>query len=267
MIKLDKEKETLLIPLYGKAVETQKKRAILHDVKALEIINNIDYDFSKLRIPQKTNTMMSLRARLIDDSCISYLYNSEDTLAIHLGCGLDSRYNRINNSTVHWIDLDYPEVIDIRRQFYPESENYRLMGSSVTDYEWIEKVPQQYKNNIIIAEGLLMYLSESEIKTLFEKLKQRLGSFVIIFDAFNKFTSKKVNNHPSIKKTGAEIKWGLDHSGELEKWNQDYKLIKEIYFTSNSILKRMGGLKFIIYRMLHFIPLARNAQKIFIFQM
>ncbi len=267
MIKLNKEKETLLIPLYGKALETQKKRAILNDTKALEIINSIDYDFSKLRIPQKTNTMMSLRARLIDDCCHSYLNNSENTLAIHLGCGLDSRYNRINNTNVHWIDLDYPEVIDIRKQFYPESENYRMIGSSVTDFAWIEKVPQHYSNNLIIAEGLLMYLSESEIKILFEKLKQRLGSFVVIFDAFNKFTAKKVKNHPSIKKTGAEIKWGLNHSSELEKWNQDYKLIKEIYFTSNSILKKMGSLKFMIYRVLHIIPLARNAQKIFIFQM
>jgi len=63
MITLDKEKETLLVPLYGKAMETQKKTPILYDAKAVEIIEKIDYDFKSLKIPGKTNTMICLRAK------------------------------------------------------------------------------------------------------------------------------------------------------------------------------------------------------------
>ena len=63
MITLNKEKETLLVPLYGKVMETQKKTPILYDAKAVEIIEKIDYDFKSLKIPGKTNTMMCLRAK------------------------------------------------------------------------------------------------------------------------------------------------------------------------------------------------------------
>lgn len=52
-IVLTGEKETLLIPLYGKAKEFEKNNPILIDRKAVEIVNQIDYNFSSLRIPKK----------------------------------------------------------------------------------------------------------------------------------------------------------------------------------------------------------------------
>ncbi|MEM3502941.1 MAG: hypothetical protein QXJ06_03120 [Candidatus Aenigmatarchaeota archaeon] len=41
-IKLEKEKETLLIPLYCKYLESQKQTPIIEDKKAVEIINSIE---------------------------------------------------------------------------------------------------------------------------------------------------------------------------------------------------------------------------------
>ena len=82
-----------------------------------------------------------------------------------------------------------------------------------------------------------MYLRETEIKLLLQNLKKRCGGFTLIFDAFSVFTAKKIKNHPSIKKTGAEIHWGLDNPQELEKWDAAIYFIEEIYFTSNEELK------------------------------
>ncbi len=91
MITLNKEKETLLVPLYGKAMESSKKHPLLTDKKTVEIVNNIDYDFKSLRIPGKTNTMMCMRARLLDIYTENFLKRNEDVVVLHLGCGLDSR--------------------------------------------------------------------------------------------------------------------------------------------------------------------------------
>lgn len=199
-VTLTEEKETLLIPLYGKAKESEKKHPIIIDSKAVEIVNQIDYDFRSLKIPEKTNTMMCLRAKLIDNFVKEFLEEYNESVAMHLGCGLDSRYERINKGNVDWYDVDFKDVIDIRRHFYEETDNYHLIPSSVTEKEWLEKIPANKRNYIVIAEGLLMYLKEGEIKTLLNDLKNRIGSYTLIFDAFSVYTAKKVKNQPSIKK-------------------------------------------------------------------
>ncbi len=83
-IVLSQEKETLLIPLFGKAKENEKKAPILIDKKAVEIVNQIDYNFKLLKIPEKTNIMMCLRAKLIDNFVKVYLEKSNESVVLHL---------------------------------------------------------------------------------------------------------------------------------------------------------------------------------------
>ncbi len=237
-VVLTEEKETLLIPLYGKAKEIEKQVPLLVDKKAVEVVKQIDYDFKSLKIPEKTNIMMCIRAKMIDDFVKDYLADDcGESVALHLGCGLDSRYDRIENSSVDWYDVDFEEVIVIRRHFYQETDNYHLIGSSVTDPEWIEKIPRGKKKYIVIAEGLFMYLKEEEIKTLLSRLKERIGGYTLIFDAFSVLAAKNTKNHPSLKKTGAKIHWGIDDPQELVKRDLGIKFIEERYFTINEETK------------------------------
>lgn len=266
VITLDKEKETLLIPLYGKAIESRKKKPVLLDYKATDVVSKMDFDFSSLKIPGKTNTLMCMRAKLIDNFVKDFLSTHHDSLALHLGCGLDSRYNRINNFDVDWYDLDYKEVIDVRKNFFPETKKYHLIPSSVTELKWLEQIPVNSKNNIVIAEGLFMYLREEEIRSLLVAIKNRIGEYTLIFDAFSVFTSKRVKHHPSIKRTGAEIHWGLDDPQELCSWDSAIKLEKQIYFTSNEEIEKLGFGTRLTYKIAHLFPMARKAQRILVYQ-
>lgn len=267
MISLDKEKETLLVPLYGKAKETRKRKPILYDIKAVEIIEKIAYEFKSLKIPGKTNTMMCLRAKLIDNYTKKFLKERNDTVVLHLGCGLDSRYLRVDNKNANWYDLDFEEVINIRKEFFQESEKYHLIASSVTHPDWIENIPVGHANYLVIAEGLFMYLKEDEIKALLNQIKKRTHNYTLIFDAFSIYTAKKVKNHPSIKKTGAQIHWGVDNNKELEKWNSEFTFDRAIFFTSNEDIEKMNrGMK-LIYKIANLFPMARNAQRILIYDM
>ncbi|MDD5017237.1 MAG: class I SAM-dependent methyltransferase, partial [Eubacteriales bacterium] len=135
-IVLTQEKETLLIPLFGKSKESHKPTPVLFDKKAVEILNRIDYDFASLKIPEKTNIMMCIRAKMMDGFAKDFLAEKTDCAALHLGCGLDSRYARIENHTVDWYDVDFEEVIALRRHFYKETATYHLVASSVTQPEW-----------------------------------------------------------------------------------------------------------------------------------
>ena len=265
-IKLSKEKETLIIPLVAKALESKKDNPIIYDETALKIYNQIDYDFNSLNIPTKTNIMLAIRAKLMDDYVENFLNNNRDCVALHLGCGLDSRYKRINNKDVDWYDLDFKEVIDIKKNFFEESTNYHMIGSSVTDYSWIDNIPKDKDNYIIIAEGLLMYLKYDEIKELLLTLKEKIGGYKLIFDAYSILTAKNANKHPSIKKTKANINWGIDNPKELEKISDEIKFQKEIFLTDSKLLNKLNFINKIIFKIANIFKTAKRAHRILIYK-
>ena len=265
-IVLTEEKETLLIPLVGKAQENKKENPILNDKKAIEIVEQIDYDFNSLKISEKTNIMMCIRAKLIDDYVKRFLSGNKNNVALHLGCGLDSRYYRIKNNDVEWYDIDFKEVINIRQHFFKENGKYHMIASSVTESEWMEKIPQEKDHYIIVAEGLFMYLKENEIKELLNRLKDRIDNYTLIFDAYSVLTAKNANRHPSLKKTGAKINWGINNPEELENWGLGIELIDKKYFTDYEGIDKLSIINKIMFKIANIFSFTKNAHRILIYK-
>lgn len=221
------EQETLLIPLYCKA----KKNPILIDPKAQEILQQVDYKFSSLDVPAKTCAALLLRAKKIDEYARDYLAQHPDSLVLHLGCGLDARYERLQPKSAQWIDLDLPDVIALRRKFYDETDRVRMIASSVTDLAWLDEVKGNGRSTLIIAEGLLMYLRGADVKALTLALHDGFPGSSFIFDAYSKMTADRVENHPSLKKTGATIQWGINNPHHIETWAEGIQFKEEWAFS------------------------------------
>ena len=156
-ITLTPEQETLLITLYAKA---QPDNPLFFDPRALEILNSVDYDFSKLKVPYKTVMLVSQRTKKLDALTRDFLAEYPDAVVLHPGCGLDARFWRVDNGLVEWYDLDMPQVTDLRRQFFSGKARYHLISSSVTDLDWISQIESPTRPVLVVAEGLLMYLHE-----------------------------------------------------------------------------------------------------------
>ncbi|MFD2054524.1 class I SAM-dependent methyltransferase [Mesorhizobium calcicola] len=76
--------------------------------------------------------------------------------------GLDTRIFRVDPPPgVDWFDVDYPEVIELRRKLYPSRDHYHLVASSVTQPDWLAEVPRN-RPAIVVAEGLTPYLPAHE---------------------------------------------------------------------------------------------------------
>ena len=114
---------------------------------------------------------MSLRASLMDELCNQFFTEHPDAVIIHLGCGLGSRCLRVNQNYKIWYDLDYENVIQIRKNYYRTDHRYKLIGSSVSDFEWLEHI-EDNMNVLVVAEGLTMYLSEEEIRNLIGEIQK-----------------------------------------------------------------------------------------------
>jgi O-methyltransferase involved in polyketide biosynthesis len=157
-----KEKETYLATLYGKALDAAVEHPILGDRFAASAVARIDYDFKAFKLPKGGEITLPMRAWHFDQWTRSFLVANPEATVLHLGCGLDTRVYRIGpGPKVRWFDVDFPDVIALREQLYPERDGYRRIGSSVTDLAWLDAIPGDTPV-LVVAEGLVMYLDEKD---------------------------------------------------------------------------------------------------------
>src|SRR6266699_3539524 len=215
-IHFTKEKETMLMMLNGRAIQSQWKNPILRDPWAEEAMRHIDYDMSKTlkgvsswRMWKKIGyTIIATRAATFDLLASRYLADHPDATVLHLGCGMDSRVYRI----------------DLRRQLFPERSAYHLIGAPLSDLRWLDEVPRD-RPGLLLAEGVLHYLSETEVKALLGAVVAHFPGGQMIFDICNPFIVKRVGSN--VGGTGATYKWGLDDPQDIKQLEPKLELIKE----------------------------------------
>jgi O-methyltransferase involved in polyketide biosynthesis len=216
---------TNLVTLYLRAYESRSRRPILGDHIAAEAVDRIDYDFKRIHrtsLPASNQYLVALRAKQLDDWCAAFLARHPDAVVLHLGCGLDGRGFRLAPPpSVLWFDLDQPAVIELRRRLYDDTDSYRMIGSSVTDPQWLDHIPTG-RPTLVVAEGLLMYLQESEVRQLLERLTDRFDSGELLFDTLSALA-------PRLSKvlTRGIITWGIRDARDIETWNPSLRFLEQ----------------------------------------
>lgn len=232
-IQFAKEKETMLMTLSGRAIQSQWKDPILPDPWAVEAMQHIDYDMSKqLKGVSSWSmwrdigpTIIATRAATFDQLTNRYLADHPDATVLHVGCGMDSRVFRVDPpASVQWFDVDYPDVIDLRRQLFPERDSYHLIGAPLEDLRWLDEVPRD-RPGLFIAEGVLHYVSEPEVKALLNAVVAHFPGGQMIFDICNSMIVKRAGSN--VGGTGATYKWGLDDPQDIKQLEPGLELIKE----------------------------------------
>ncbi len=233
-IHFTKEKETMLMTLSGRAMQSQWRNPVLRDPWAEEAMRHIDYDIGKQykgvgswRMWKEIGcTVIATRAATFDLLTTRYLADHPEATVLHLGCGMDSRVFRVDPpASVQWFDVDYPDVIDLRRQLFPERGAYHLIGARLDDLRWLDEVPRD-RPGLMIAEGVLHYLSETEVKALLNAVVTHFPGGQMIFDICNPFIVKRAGSN--VGGTGATYKWGLDDPQEIKALEPKLELIKEL---------------------------------------
>ena len=254
--------ETLLIPLYSRAIESKSENPLIYDKKAIEITDELNKIFeqsnsvlyqnlakgkSRKRNSKKLNVAMALRTRKFDRYCTSFLDKNPNGIIIELGCGLSTRCSRLDNNTMTWYDLDFPEVIDIRKDFFKESERYHFIASSVLDFEWMNRIKEKNKEILFIAEGLLMYLQEKDVKKLILNMQKSFPGCYLACEVVNSYLVKALKRKMWRKKFQRDYGFGEDtsfyfgikDSKDFENWNQGITFLEEwTYFNDKE--KKMG---------------------------
>ena len=233
-INLGEIQTTLLLPLYARARETEKKDPLIYDSYAKSIVEKIDYDFSKFEKGQIENHQLiwALRAYNFDNIIRAFLENNRDAVVINVGAGLDTTFRRVDNGDVIWINIDLPDAVALRQKLIPDTEREMTIAKSMFDFTWIDDIAHYTKGRsiMIMAAGVLFYFEAFKVKTLFCKLAETYPSAHVVFDSMSRF-AVLASNLTIMRKSGmdpsARLKWHLKKASHLREWVDTIRIIEE----------------------------------------
>jgi O-methyltransferase involved in polyketide biosynthesis len=211
--------ETLLIPLYARALEAQQPAPLIRDDAAVALIERIDYDFTRSKLSGLDQVTVIMRVREFDRRTRGFLGRHPEAVVVHIGCGLDTRFERVDNGQVTWYDLDLPEVIALRRQLIADGDRRRYLGCSVFDSSWLTDVSVHASRPFLfLAEGVFPYFEGEQVKRLFLTLAARFPGAELVCDAMTPLMVRLHNLELSVLRVGARLRWGLRHGRDPESW-------------------------------------------------
>jgi O-methyltransferase involved in polyketide biosynthesis len=223
---------TLFMPVWARAVETQKNKPILIDKTAGKIIDSVDFDFSPMfqNVPEISQIAWIARCKRFDLVVKDFIQRHPIGTIINIGCGLDTSYERINNRSILWYDLDLPDVIELKKKFLNESDNRKFISSSFLDNKWFDDIIIKDKV-LFISTGVFVYFEESVIKEFIIKVANRFIESELFFDVTSPKGVEIANQ--VIQKSGLDsrsfFKWGLTDKAIIQSWDNRINLIATYY--------------------------------------
>jgi O-methyltransferase involved in polyketide biosynthesis len=248
--------KTLTPVLKAKALDNRLPDPILGDEYAERAMRRLDPDYDTRRFGTSQMGLAAVvRTKAHDDWARSFLADHPDAVVLHLGCGLDARVYRIDPpATVDWYDLDYPAVIELRRQFLPPREHYTQIGSSVTDLTWLDRIPRG-RPVLMIAEGLVPYLTETDVRRLLTSVVEAFPTGQIQFDTVPVWAWRTSRWDPTLRKYDAQFHCGFNDPATLAEWHPRLEYVDEAPMYDSPMLMAKAPAKIRrIYRLLNLLP-------------
>jgi methyltransferase (TIGR00027 family) len=258
--------ETSLITLYVRAVESHRPDALLKDEKAVALVERAPADFAfidALRMDDGDRVTLILRNREFDRHARRFTALHPRACVVHIGCGLDARFDRVDDGRVEWYDLDLPDVIALRKEFVGgEGPRHHLLACSVFDEDWLDAIRSRGSLPILfMAEGVLMYFDEAQVRSLVLTLLERFPGSELVFDAFSPYLVRVSNLRMRGARVSARYHWGLKRAKDVETWGPGIRLLDE-WFPFSRPEPRLAS-----YRWVRHIPLFAKVLGVFHYQL
>jgi len=230
-VELGNVQKTLLLPLWGRAIESRKTFPLLIDRKAVEIIEELDYDFDAMgkNLQELTKAAWVIRCLQADIVIKEFLKKYPSASIANIGCGLDTTFSRVDNGQINWYDLDLPDVIELRRNLIPIGDRQEALPFSLFHYDdWVDKIDKS-NNVFLLSLGVLYYFGEASIRGFFRKMADSFPGAEMFIDLSSPFGLKAANKLV-IKNSGMDessfLKWGCKDARTITTWDDRIEIVK-----------------------------------------
>jgi len=195
-MNLSQVSRTAILTLVTRAVASERQNALFNDPMAVRCLEGL----VSVASPEERNWILgrrrfyagisvhdaiagARRARVFDGIATQYVAANPGCTIVNLGCGFDTRFWRIANEHCRYIEIDLPEVVELKAEILKDDLVYELVGCSVMDASWIDRVTARgHARFLLLAEGLLMFLPEPDVGHLFRRLAERFSDSQFAFD-------------------------------------------------------------------------------------
>ncbi|HEX8135938.1 MAG TPA: class I SAM-dependent methyltransferase [Actinomycetes bacterium] len=221
--------DSMFLTLYARALDHRRPQPILGDAIADQIVHKADYDFGQLHVDTNLVVNVALRAKKLDQVASEFLARHPDGVGLDLGAGLDTRVFRLDPpATVDWYDVDFPAVATARERLIPERPNAHVIGADVTETDWLDAIPSG-RPAVIVADGLMGFLSQDELVSLWNRLISHFPSGELVFNSYTRFAIWIARHARGTKSVADQVKFpGMGDPRAPEAWNPKLHLVREI---------------------------------------
>ena len=247
-IKLSGVPETMLQTVYARAIESSGRGAI-HDAKAEEIIEKLDYDFSLADKDTAMHSGVIARTIVLDRMTKEWLASHPDAVVVNIACGLDTRCYRMSGNA-HWYNLDLPETMAVREKLLPESGTISQIAMSAME-DWGSEISEQNVQVLIVIEGLTMYLNAKDVQQIFKVISSRFSKATVFVETMNPMIVKRFKEK-SIEGSHAKFTWGIKNGKALAELLPGFRFMEEHSLTEGMAVFAP------IYKLLDKLPAVRN---------
>ena len=255
---MDSVNKTLYIPLYGKAL-VSKKGILLKDEKAQEIWEKEGFALKGKSKSKWLAYYMAMRARVFDE----WLKDKagEGCQILQIGCGLDSRVERVRIGNVAWVDVDFPQVIDERKKYFSQTNTYSMLGADATKTDWLDEL-ENVDNAVVLMEGVSMYLSLQELQVLLTAIANKYKNVCLLVDCYTMLAAKLSKYRNPINDVGVTNVYGLDDPTLLAK-DTGLEFVGERELTPSYLIDELSSLEKGIFKKLYAGGLSKKLYKLY----
>jgi O-methyltransferase involved in polyketide biosynthesis len=211
-VRLGAVQETLFIPLNARARESRKRRPLLRDPRAAEIVASVDFDTGKFG--RAAGSITVLRTVIFDSWVRDFLAVHPTGTVVEIGAGLNTRFERVDNGQVHWIDLDLPDTMELRRRFFADTDRRRMIAGSVLDEDWPRAAQDGPGPYFFVADGVLAYLAEAP--QALSRIAERFPGALVAFDSYSRQALDGQHKRAAKRNMDARWAWSCDDPRALE---------------------------------------------------
>ena len=257
---MDNVNKTLYIPLYGKAL-VSKKGILLQDKKAEEIWEKEKFPLKGKSKSKWLAYYMAMRSAVFDGWVEEKTRQFAGCTVLHLGCGLDSRILRAEQSSCVWFDVDFPSVIEERKRYFSETEKYRMLSTDIRDKDFLAQIPKT-ERAVVIMEGVSMYLTNDQLKGVLASLTQYFSRVSLLVDCYTPFAAKMSKIRNPINDVGVTQVFGVETPRMLEE-NTGLNFVKELEITPKGLVNELQGFEKFFFKLLYAGGVAKKMYKLY----
>ncbi len=221
--------ETLVIPLFGRLICSERFPELFSDPEAKRICDSLDYDFAskrkKMESPAGLFGALEVAQRQYDLRCEAeaYLKEHPEAAVVNLGCGLDDTFRKCDNGRCRGYNIDFPDVIRTRDELLPSKEREQNIACDLNDYRWMDRIDAS-QGAVFYAAGVFYYFRTEDVKKLFAAMADRFPGAVLVFDSCNQ-RGAKLMRKTWLKETGiTDVKafFSLEDENGLRGWSSRF---------------------------------------------